>query len=90
MINIPSSLLIESYQDAISDDNIFISNPKLVKLDKQKASFEAQKIVSKKEGLPMIGFGLDYSIISKRNVENLEMNGQDAIMPMMTVTLAYF
>ena len=90
VINIPSSLLIESYQDAISDDNIFISNPKLVKLDKQKASFEAQKIVSKKEGLPMIGFGLDYSIISKRNVENLEMNGQDAIMPMMTVTLPIF
>ena len=90
MINIPSSLLIESYEDTISDDNIFISNPKLVKLDKQKAAFEAQKIVAKKEGLPMIGFGLDYSIISKRDVENLEMNGQDAIMPMLTVTLPIF
>jgi outer membrane protein TolC len=34
--------------------------------------------------------GLDYSIISKRDVPGLEMNGQDAIMPMLSVTLPIF
>lgn len=38
----------------------------------------------------MIGLGLDYSIISKRDVPDLEMNGQDAIMPMLSVTLPIF
>ena len=41
-------------------------------------------------GLPMIGVGLDYSIISKRDVPGLEMNGQDAIMPMLSVTFPIF
>jgi outer membrane protein TolC len=49
-----------------------------------------QQIVAQKEGLPMLGLGIDYSIISKRTDANPEMNGQDAIMPMLTVTLPIF
>jgi cobalt-zinc-cadmium efflux system outer membrane protein len=71
-------------------DDLFDSNPKLVVLDKKKKAYESQKLIEKKEGLPMIGIGLDYSIISKRDVPDLEMNGQDAIMPMLTLTLPIF
>lgn len=71
-------------------NGLFDSNPKIVILAKKAQAFEAQKLIEKKEGLPMIGIGLDYSIISKRNVPDLEMNGQDAIMPMLTVTLPIF
>lgn len=78
----------ESMQEYTND--LFDSNPKIVILDKKEQAFEAQKLIEKKEGLPMIGIGLDYSIISKRNVPDLEMNGQDAIMPMLTVTLPIF
>jgi len=90
IINIPSSLSVGLNDYSISNDSLFIINPKLVKLDKQRESLEAEKIVAKKEGYPMIGLGLDYSIISKREVANLDMNGQDAIMPMLTVTLPIF
>jgi len=90
IINIPSTLLIELNDNSLSSDSLFTFNPKLVKLDKQRGSLEAQKAVAKKEGYPMIGLGLDYSIISKREVANLDMNGQDAIMPMLTVTLPIF
>lgn len=38
----------------------------------------------------MIGLGLDYSIISPRDVENLEGNGRDAIMPMLSITLPIY
>jgi len=89
-INIPSSLWVALNDYSKSSDSLFTLNPKLVKLDKQRESLEAQKTVAKKEGYPMIGLGLDYSIISKREVANLDMNGQDAIMPMLTVTLPIF
>ncbi len=89
MVIIPDSLpLVENMP--LERDSLFVSNPKLKGLDKKIASFEAQKKVVKKEGYPMIGLGLDYSIISKRDVPDLEMNGQDAIMPMLSVTLPIF
>lgn len=90
MITIPDSLPLVENDVPLERDSLFVSNPKLMGLDKKIASFEAQKKVVKKEGYPMIGLGLDYSIISKRDVPDLEMNGQDAIMPMLSVTLPIF
>jgi outer membrane protein TolC len=90
MISIPNALHMVENQLLIDQDSLFVSNPKLMGLDKKTASFESQKMVVKKEGYPMIGLGLDYSIISKRDVPGLEMNGQDAIMPMLSVTLPIF
>ncbi len=89
-VNIPDALPLVEISTPIIKDSLFNSNPKLVGLDKKMASFEEQKKVAKKDGYPMIGLGLDYSIISKRDVPGLEMNGQDAIMPMLTVTLPIF
>lgn len=90
MITIPDSLPLIENDTSLERDSLFVSNPKLKGLDKKIESFEAQKRVVKKEGYPMIGIGLDYSIISKRDVPDLEMNGQDAIMPMLSVTLPIF
>jgi len=89
-INIPDFLLVDENLASINRDSLFATNPKLLRLEKQKASYEAQQIIAKKEGYPMIGLGVDYSIISKRDVPDLEMNGQDAIMPMVTLTLPIF
>ena len=89
-VNTPEALIINENIASLKSDSLFVSNPKLLSLDKKIASFEAQKTVAKKEGSPMIGVGLDYSIISKRDVPGLEMNGQDAIMPMLSVTLPIF
>jgi len=90
MINIPNSLSVVENRIPIAQDSLFTSNPKLMRLDKKMASLEVQKTVVKKEATPMIGLGLDYSIISKRDVPGLEMNGQDAIMPMLSITLPIF
>jgi outer membrane protein TolC len=90
MITIPDALPLVENDTPFVKDSLFNSNPKLIGLDKKIESFEAQKKVAKKEGYPMIGLGLDYSIISKRDVPGLEMNGQDAIMPMLSVTLPIF
>lgn len=90
LIHIPDALPWVENDVPLEKDSLFVSNPKLMGLDKKLASLEAQKKVVKKEGYPMIGLGLDYSIISKRDVPDLEMNGQDAIMPMLSVTLPIF
>jgi outer membrane protein TolC len=90
MITIPDALPLVENDTPFVNDSLFNTNPKLIGLDKKIESFEAQKKVAKKEGYPMIGLGLDYSIISKRDVPGLEMNGQDAIMPMLSVTLPIF
>ncbi|MFI0429188.1 TolC family protein [Mariniflexile sp. HMF6888] len=90
MVTIPNSLPLVENDVPLERDSLFVFNPKLMGLDKKIESFEAQKKVVKKEGYPMVGIGLDYSIISKRDVPDLEMNGQDAIMPMLSVTLPIF
>ena len=76
--------------DRVLTDSLFNGNPKLVMLDNEKMAFEAQKVAAVKEGYPKIGIGLDYSIISKRDVPDLAMNGQDAIMPMLSISLPIF
>ena len=41
-------------------------------------------------GLPKIGIGLDYAIIAKRKDMDLADNGNDAIMPMISVSIPLF
>ena len=43
-----------------------------------------------KMGYPMIGLGFNYSLIQKNSMSTLDMNGNDMIMPMVTVTLPIY
>lgn len=87
MVEVQDSLKLES---AISGISNFEEHPSIQSLDYEKQAFEKEVEISKKEGLPMLGLGLDYSIISKRTDANPANNGQDAIMPMFSVTLPIF
>lgn len=69
---------------------MFKNHPLVYGLEKQKQAYEMQQVIADKEGMPMVGLGVDYSIISKRTDANPEMNGQDAIMPMVSVSLPIF
>ena len=90
IVIIPESLNIPENSMPLINDSLFVANPKLIGLDKKTAFYEAEQSVIQKEKYPMIGLGLDYSIISKRDVPDLKMNGQDAIMPMLSVTIPIF
>ncbi|MEX2349489.1 MAG: TolC family protein [Flavobacteriaceae bacterium] len=72
------------------NDNSFEAHPTLVALDSEKTALNNRITAIEKDGLPKFGLGVDYSIISKRTDANPEMNGQDAIMPMVSVTLPIF
>ena len=73
-------------------DSMLVKNPMLGMLDYEKQSIEARKKMVTRMGYPMVGLGLNYSLISKTNVSMGEpsMNGKDMIMPMVTVTLPVY
>ncbi len=70
--------------------NLIIQNPKLLKLDNLKSSLVKSETAVKKEGLPIIGIGLDYVFVENRPIDNLIDNGKDIIMPMVTVSIPLF
>lgn len=89
-IIIQDTIVPEDALAFIEADENFDRHPRLTGLEKQKEAYEMQDIIAQKEGNPMVGLGVDYSIISKRTDANPEMNGQDAVMPMVSVTLPIF
>jgi len=73
-------------------DSILAKNPMLSMLGYEMQSLEARKKMVTAMGYPMVGLGLNYSLISRSNVAMGEpsMNGRDMIMPMVTVTLPIY
>jgi cobalt-zinc-cadmium efflux system outer membrane protein len=65
-------------------------HPLLQELDLKIQSKEKQRSVIEKQSLPKLGVGLDYIIVAERTDMNVPGNGQDAIMPMVTVSLPIF
>jgi len=71
-------------------DSMLIHNPMLSMLNYEKQSFEARKQMVTRMGYPMVGLGVNYSLINKSPMSTSEMNGNDMIMPMVTVTLPIY
>ena len=71
-------------------DSMFTKNPMLGMLHYEQQSLEARTKMQKQMGLPMVGLGVNYSVISKSEMSTSPMNGQDMIMPMLTVTLPIY
>ena len=87
-----NSLPVESLDIAYLtvSDSMFVNNPMLTMLKYDQLSIDARKRMQQKMGLPMVGVGLNYSVISKSEMSTSPMNGQDMIMPMLSVTLPIY
>jgi len=72
------------------NDSMFQRNPMLGMYRYEQQSLEARKKMQNKMGLPMIGFGLNYTVINKSEMSTSPMNGQDMIMPMLVLTLPIY
>ncbi|WP_127846073.1 TolC family protein [Psychroflexus aestuariivivens] len=70
-------------------DSVSENHPRLQAIQRLKESNLAEAELVKKQNMPQFGFGLDYAIIQNRNVMNADA-GQDAIMPMLSVSLPIF
>ena len=56
-------------------------------IDYEQQSLEARRKMQSRMGYPMVGLGLDYSLIGSSSMSSSEMNGKDMIMPMLSVSL---
>jgi outer membrane protein TolC len=89
---IPDTLLPDNYQAKLSDltDSAFINNPMLGMLQYEQQSLNARKQMVTRMGYPMVGLGLNYSVVNKSEMSKSSMNGKDMIMPMVTATLPIY
>jgi outer membrane protein TolC len=85
---LPSAPLDSAYLSVT--DSLFTHNPMLGMLQYEQQSLEARKKMQKQMGFPMVGVGVNYSVINKSEMSTSSMNGQDMIMPMITVTLPIY
>ncbi len=101
-LNRPVTSPVYTYENIIRDslefsltvvsDSMLAHNPMLGMLDFEKQSLEARKKMVTRMGYPMIGLGLNYSIVSKSATAmgTPDMNGRDMIMPMVVLTLPIY
>ncbi len=73
-------------------DSMLQHNPMLGMLQYEQQSLDARKEMVSKMGYPMVGLGVNYSLIGKAMevMTAPEMNGKDMVMPMVTVTLPIY
>lgn len=88
-ILIPNTIQQLEWKENTATDTLPKNHPRLEILRKMQASNLAEAVVAQKQAMPQLGFGLDYAIIQDRNVMNADA-GQDAFMPMLSVSLPIF
>lgn len=71
-------------------DSMLSKNPMLSMIEFEKQSVDARKKMVTAMGYPMVGLGLNYSLINKNMMSESAMNGKDMIMPMVSVTLPVY
>jgi outer membrane protein TolC len=72
-------------------DSIKAKNTMLGMIEFERQSYESRKKMVKGMGYPMVGLGLNYSLIGKSEMSaSPEMNGKDMIMPMLRLTLPIY
>lgn len=71
------------------NENIIASNNELKSMDMKKEAFHASSVVAKKQGLPMIGLGLNYFMIGDDGMV-AQNSGKDAFMPMITLSVPIY
>ena len=89
-VSIPDTIIAENYQPSLLSDSSFTKNPMLGMLQFEQQSIEARKQMVTRMSYPMVGLGLNYSLINKSDMSTSAMNGKDMIMPMVTVTLPIY
>jgi outer membrane protein TolC len=85
---LPAEPLDSSYLSV--SDSMFTRNPMLGMLHYEQQSLDARKKMQKQMGFPMVGLGVNYSVINKSEMSTSSMNGKDMIMPMVTMTLPVY
>lgn len=90
-VALPDTMYADSLRvdPSIIRDSILEQNPSLEMFKYEQLSLDARKEMNRRMGMPMVGVGLNYSVINANEMSELpaDMNGKDMIMPMVKVTI---
>lgn len=97
-VHLPDSItpIPFSLDVALTAEQISLNNPMLAMIDEEGAAYRAKAEMDKKMSYPMLGIGIQYSVIGKRmdmghaGLPVTEMNGMDMIMPMVSISLPLY
>jgi outer membrane protein TolC len=91
-VSLPDTIMADNFILSLTpiSDSTLANNPMLWMLQYEQQSLEARKQMVTRMGYPMLGIGLNYSVISKSDMSTSSMNGKDMIMPMVTATLPIY
>jgi outer membrane protein TolC len=90
VVSVPDSLDVADWPlnlDTLSDS--IENNPMLRMTLAEKAAGEAQQTMASKMGKPMLGLGVNYMLIEKQTGNTAMMNGNDMVMPMVSVSIPF-
>jgi outer membrane protein TolC len=92
MVLLPDTLKPDSLNTSLLavSDSMLANNPMLGMLQYEQQSLDARKKMVARMGYPMVGIGVNYSLINKNAMSTSSMNGNDMIMPMVTITLPIY
>ncbi|MEM6644414.1 MAG: TolC family protein, partial [Bacteroidota bacterium] len=87
---VEDTLTIETLLNDYRRDSLLTDNPILNELELKLKASEEMEQVAIKQGLPKFGVGLDYAIVGNRSGVELPDNGQDILMPMVSMSIPIF
>ncbi len=92
IVTLPENLVADTLAYSLPSvaDSMLSRSPMLGMLKYEKQSLEARRQMVTRMSYPMVGLGLNYSLIKKNEMSTSQMNGSDMIMPMVTVTLPIY
>jgi outer membrane protein TolC len=91
-VNLPVAMIPDSLGLSLMavTESILTHNPMLGMLQYEQQSLEARKKMVTRMSYPMLGLGVNYSVISKSEMSTSSMNGKDMIMPMATLSIPIY
>lgn len=91
-VALPDTLIVDTLGLPLQAvmDSMLSGNPMLGMLHYEHQSLESRKRMVSKMGYPMVGLGLNYSVISSSEMSVSNMNGKDMIMPMISISLPVY
>ncbi|WP_372648532.1 TolC family protein [Draconibacterium sp.] len=87
---VQDTLTMEVVPENFRRDSLLINNPMLDAIDLKQQASEKSELAAQRQGLPKVGVGLDYAIVGKRTDIEVEDNGKNIFMPMVSVSIPIF
>jgi outer membrane protein TolC len=91
-VSLPDTIIADALEIPLSavSDSMLTNSPMLGMLQYEQQSLDSRKAMVTKMGYPMIGLGVNYSVINKNTMSTSTMNGKDMVMPMVELTLPIY